>query len=233
MCGRFSLTSSLGAILDHFGSGLDSSIIPSPRFNISPTQDIAIIRAGTPRLELREARWGLVPHWAKGIEPGFSMFNARAETVESKPAFRSLIKRRRCLVPADGFFEWQQIGGAKRPWRIFMKRGLFAFAGLWDRWQGPGGQVIESATIITTDANDLVRPIHDRMPVILDPADYAFWLDSGIQDPEALRPLLVPHSVAGMDAYLVTPRLGKATYQAPDAITPLQGTVAVTITTDE
>lgn len=220
MCGRFTLTTSRYPVLQHYGL-TDAPTLLSPRYNISPTQDIAVVRIGAQGRELRELRWGLVPHWSKGIDPKLSLFNARAESVDTKPAFRSLIKRRRCLIPADGVFEWQAIGGQKQPWLFVMNGGVFSMAGLWDRWEGPDHQVIESVTILTTEANDLVRPCHDRMPVILDPADYDFWLDPGIQEPEALRPLMVPHPVARMNAYRVTPKMGRASYQEPDAIQPL------------
>ncbi len=220
MCGRFTLTTPRVNVLQHFDLE-DAPTLLSPRYNISPTQDIAVVRVGLQGRELRELRWGLVPHWSKGIDPKLSLFNARAESIDTKPAFRSLVKRRRCLVPADGFFEWQAIGGKKQPWLFVMKGGVFSMACLWDRWEGPDHQVIESVTILTTDANDLVRPCHDRMPVILDPADYEFWLDPGIQAPDALRPLMVPHPVARMNAYRVTPKVGRATYQEADAIQPL------------
>jgi putative SOS response-associated peptidase YedK len=223
MCGRFTLNTPRVQVLQHYGL-TDAPTLLSPRYNISPTQNIAVVRAGPQGRELRELRWGLVPHWSKGIDPKLSMFNARAESVDTKPAFRSLIKRRRCLVPADGFFEWQPMGGYKQPWLFVMRGGVFSMAGLWDRWECPGHQPIESVTIITTEANDLVRPCHDRMPVILGPADYDFWLDPGIQEPEALRPLLVPHPVAGMDAYPVTPKVGRASYQASDAVQPIKPT---------
>lgn len=219
MCGRFSLTTPRREVLDHYGiQDAPTLFLLKPRFNIAPSQQIAVVRMGSEGRELRELRWGLVPSWAKQPETGFSMINARAETVHTKPAYRALFRRRRCLIPADGFYEWQAVGGEKQPWRFTMKDGVFSFAGLWDRWQGQGGEVIESATIIVTDANDLVRPIRDRMPVIVDPVDYAFWLDPGISEPEALRPLLVLHSTGRMEAYPVTPKMNRADFDEPEAV---------------
>jgi putative SOS response-associated peptidase YedK len=220
MCGRFTLTASRPDVLGHYGLQNDPPLA-IPRYNIAPLQAIAVVRMTKESRELKEVRWGLVPQWAKQPESGFSMINARAETVDTKPAFRALLRRRRCLIPTDGFYEWRGPQGNKQPWRFVMKRGLFSFAGLWDHWQGPDNQVIESATIITTDANDLVRPCHDRMPVIIDPADYEFWLDPGIAEPEALRPLFAPHPVSGMDAYPVIQKVGRTTFNDPEAIRPL------------
>lgn len=221
MCGRFSLSTPRREVLDHYGiQDAPTLLLLAPRYNIAPSQKIAIVRMGEEGRELRELKWGLVPSWAKQPETGFNMINARAETVDSKPAYRALFRRRRCLIPADGFYEWQAVGGGKQPWRFTMRGGVFSFAGLWDRWQGQDGEVIESATIIVTDANDLVRPIHDRMPVILDPADYEFWLDPGTE-PVALKFLLAPHSAGRMESYPVTTKINRAGYEGDDAGSPL------------
>lgn len=222
MCGRFTLSAPRHVVLAHYGIQ-DAPTLLSPRYNIAPSQNIAVVRMTEHGRELRDnVYWGLIPHWAKERSTGFSMINARAETVDSKPAYRSLFRRRRCLIPADGFYEWAALEGGKQPIRFSMRGEVFSFAGLWDRWQGPGGKVVESATIIVTDANDLVRPVHDRMPVIIDPADYEFWLDPGIQEPVALKPLLVPHPVARMEAYKVTKKVNRATYEDPEAIKPIE-----------
>lgn len=220
MCGRFTLTVPRREVLDHYGIA-DAPTLLAPRYNIAPSQNIAVVRMGADGRELRELHWGLIPHWAKERSTGFSMINARAETVDTKPAFRGLFRRHRCLIPADGFYEWKPVAGGKQPYRFTMRGQVFSIAGLWDRWQDKTGEVVESATIIVTDANDLVRPIHDRMPVIIDPADYDFWLDPGIQEPEALKPLLVPHAVGKMDAFPVSSKVNRATYDKPDAITTL------------
>ena len=146
-----------------------------PRYNIAPTQDAPVVRQtkDADEREMDMLRWGLVPSWSQGPDSGYSMINARAETVATKPAFRSAFRFRRCLVPADGFYEWRKVAGRKQPYRITVKDGEpFAFAGLWEHWTGPDGYVVQSFTIVVTEANELLRPIHDRMPVILDPADY-------------------------------------------------------------
>ena len=171
MCGRFTLTHTRREVLDHYGIR-DAPTPLAPRYNIAPATNIAVVRMGQEGRELRELKWGLVPHWAKEPQTGYSMFNAKAETVDAKPAFRSIFRRRRCLIPADGFYEWKSIGRSKQPYRFTMRGEIFSFAGMWDRWQGPDDQVIESCSIIVADANDLVRPVHDRMPVIIDPVDY-------------------------------------------------------------
>jgi len=193
-----------------------------PRYNIAPSQDIAAVRQGAEGRELLMLHWGLVPSWAKEPATGFSMINARAETVDCKPAFRTAFRRRRCLIPADGFYEWRAVNG-KQPYRFTVAGGVFAFAGLWEHWQGPAGEVVDSCTIIVTDANDLVRHVHDRMPVIIDPADYMFWLDPGVTEPEALLPLLVPYPAARMRAHPVSKNVNRANYDAPDAIEPIGG----------
>ncbi len=152
----------------------------APRYlSTSPALDRPVVRQSKDdgERELVMLRWGLIPSWSKGPDSGYSMINARAETVATKPAFRSAFRFRRCLVPADGFYEWRKLAGRKQPYRITLKDDApFAFAGLWEHWAGPGGYVIQSFTIIVTEANELLRPIHDRMPVILDPANYTLWL---------------------------------------------------------
>ena len=147
-------------------------------------------------------RWGLIPSWAKTPSTGSRMINTRAETVTEMPAFRTALRRRRCLVLADGFYEWQRAGASRRPMRVVMRSGEpFVFAGLWEAWRNPVGQVIPSCTIITTEANDLLRPIHNRMPVILPREKEGFWLDSNVNDPQALADILVPYPADAMDAY--------------------------------
>ncbi len=167
MCGRFTLRTPTHRLAEAFGVR-DLPNLP-PRYNIAPTQDAAVVRPG-PEGEARELamlRWGLVPSWSEGPS-AYSMINARAETVATKPAFRAAFRHRRCLVPADGFYEWQRVDGGKQPYLVELASGEpFAFAGLWEHWEG--GDVIESFTIIVTEANELLRPIHERMPVILDP----------------------------------------------------------------
>jgi putative SOS response-associated peptidase YedK len=191
MCGRFLLTTPAEALVELLGLSEAPDI--SPRFNIAPTQPVGLVRAqgGGPAREWSNARWGLVPHWSKDPHDGPPLFNARAETLAQKPSFRDAFRTRRCLIPANGFYEWKAEGKKKRPYLIRMSdERPFAFAGLWERWER-AEPPIESCTIITTEPNDLVRDIHNRMPVILEPADYARWLDPALS-PDALLPLLAP-----------------------------------------
>ena len=204
-----------------------------PRYNIAPTQEIVAIRreeSGVRRAGL--LRWGLVPHFAEDPGVGNRLINARAETVARKPAFREPFRERRCLVPADGFYEWRRVGGARDPYLMKKRDGhTFAFAGVWDRWAGDGGRV-ESCAILTTAANDLVAPIHDRMPVMLDRSSYALWLDPDARD-EDLQGLLRPSPAEGMVVYPVSPVVNNVAVDAPDCEkrvaepppAPIQGTL--------
>lgn len=193
MCGRFSLTAD-GETLAAFFE-LPALTAPlEPRFNIAPTQSVAIIRlsqGGARRLDL--VRWGLVPHWSRDRRVSARLINARAESVHEKPAFREAMKRRRCLVAADGFYEWKRTGSTKQPFLVRLRDGApFAMAGLWERWRDEHDQVLDSCTIITTRANALVAPIHDRMPVILPPETWDAWLARNTAELAPLRALLVP-----------------------------------------
>lgn len=216
MCGRYRLTATERYIADHFN--LDSEPQWSPRYNIAPGQPVPAVRqnAKHPRREWALMRWGLIPYWAKDPSIGFRTINARAEAVVEKPAFREAIRKRRCLVPADAFYEWQKLGAKdKQPFNIGMKDGaLFAFAGLWERWRNPedkspDAQPIETLTILTTAANQLVAAVHDRMPVILRPEDYDQWLDPGVTDPERVTGMLQPFDARQMKKYPVGRRVGK------------------------
>ena len=194
------------------------------RYNVAPTQDVPIVRAtGTGGRELARARWGLVPSWAKDIAIGARMINARAETVAEKPSFRAAFKSRRCLVPADGFYEWRNGPAGKQPYRITLADGEpFAFGGLWERWdKAPDGRTVESCTIITTLANDLLRPIHARMPVILDPGDYDPWLEAGAMPPAETARLLKPFPDHRMKAYPVATRVNNPRNDDPECLEPL------------
>jgi putative SOS response-associated peptidase YedK len=177
----------------------------TPRYNIAPTQDVAAVRAGVEGGRvLVELRWGLIPSWAKDRSIGSRMINARAETVADKPAFRAALRSRRCLVLADGFYEWQRLGARKQPYFIGLRNGgPFAFAGLWERWAPNGSEPIESCTILTTSANEVIAPIHDRMPVILDAQDHALWLDSGVEGASELLPVLRPQPAEAVRAFPV------------------------------
>jgi putative SOS response-associated peptidase YedK len=192
MCGRYSITSPLESINNLFQT--DSRINLAPRFNVAPTQEVPVIRASAAGGESKSTRalvmlrWGLIPAWAKEAAIGSRMINARSETVAEKPAFRAAFQQRRCLLAADGFYEWT--GGAneaKQPWRITLEGGgLFAFAGLWESWQGPSGDAIESCSIITTEAASGIAHIHHRMPVILKPEAFETWLMAPANDAASL-----------------------------------------------
>jgi putative SOS response-associated peptidase YedK len=193
MCGRFTLRTPQSVLVKQFALEAEPTLVP--RYNIAPSQPIAVVRALSQEStaasrELVKLRWGLVPSWAQDPSIGNQLINARSETAAAKPAFRSAMRHRRCLIPADGFYEWKKIGKQKQPY--FIRRPddkPFAFAGLWDRWTDPEGRPLETCTILTTDANELLRPLHNRMPVIVEPADYAAWLDPQLTDPERFRPL--------------------------------------------
>jgi len=194
-----------------------------PRYNIAPTQPVAAIRvaAGTGDRELVFLRWGLIPSWAKDTKIGYKMINAKSETVAQKPAFRAAFRHRRCLIPADGFYEWKKGTGTKQPYLVRMKDNLpFAFAGLWERWESQNGEIIESCTILTVDANDLVSEIHDRMPVILHPKDHRIWLDAALRDPEKLLKLLNAYPADEMTALPVNPLVNKPSEDSPKCIEP-------------
>jgi putative SOS response-associated peptidase YedK len=178
----------------------------SPRYNIAPTQPVLAVRAGPEEgeLEVVSLRWGLVPSWADDPKIGYRMINARAETVGERPAFRTAFQRRRCLVLADGFFEWQKQGKHKVPFHLCLhERAPFAFAGLWEHWERDG-EILETCTLLTTTANDFLRPIHERMPVILPRSDYDRWLDPQFRDASALQALLLPYPAEAMSAYPVS-----------------------------
>ena len=205
MCGRYELHTQPAALALAFG-------VPFPpqmraRYNIAPMQDVPIIRRGPTGLrELVEVRWGLVPRWAKDPAIGNRMINARAETLAEKPSFRTALKRHRCLLPADGFYEWKQTpSGGKQPIHIGMKDGApFAFAGLFERWLSPAGEVLDTCTIITTQSNALLAPLHDRMPVIVAPVAFDRWLDVANED---TAELLTPYPAEAMTYYPVSPRV--------------------------
>jgi putative SOS response-associated peptidase YedK len=222
VCGRFTLFEPDRVLAREFGvSGFPPQ---SPRYNIAPSQPVAAVRAipaGSGR-ELVLLRWGLIPSWAKDPGIGNRLINARAETAPEKPSFRNAFKRRRCLVPADGFYEWQRQERRKQPHYVRMRDGrLFAFAGLWDRWESPDGDVVETCTILTTAGNAVLAPIHDRMPVILPPGEYARWLDPSLQEPDSLASLLVPFPPEEMIAFPVSPRVNAPTLDDEGCIAPL------------
>ncbi len=222
MCGRFLLSDPEAVIRDLFGVEPPPGL--APRYNIAPSQEVPVARRrGTARdPEIAMLRWGLVPRWARDPSIGTRLINARAETAQEKPSFRSALRRRRCLVPADGFYEWQRVTGGKQPWLIRRRdRSGFAMAGLWERWRGPGGP-LETFTILTTRPNSVVAPLHDRMPVIVAPEQFHLWLDPEIEDPEALRPILAPAPAADLEAYPVRTLVNDPANDGPALAEPLR-----------
>ncbi|MYB09760.1 MAG: SOS response-associated peptidase [Acidimicrobiia bacterium] len=220
MCGRYSLTASLQELAQRFEfDGEPEGFVP--RYNVSPTQQVLTVIGGDAR-KAGFMRWGLIPSWSKDGPSSRPLINARAETVAEKPSFRGPLKNRRCLVPADGFYEWQKVGDAKRPMRITMRSGeLFAFAGLWSMWTDPEGNRIPSCAIITTAANDVLKPIHHRMPVILAEEAEDIWLDTALDDSDALSQLLEPYPDDALEAYEVSRLVNSASNDVPEVTEPL------------
>ena len=221
MCGRFTLSSSPEAVARRFG--LAAPVPLAPRYNAAPGQEVATVSppeaAAVPELRLR--RWGLVPAWSRDPHVGARLINARCETAAERPAFREAFRRRRCLVPADGFYEWDARVTPRQPYLVALAGGgPFGIAGLWERWLGPGGEVIESVALLTTAANELLRPIHDRMPAILAPAEYAACLDPGRSDPEPLRALLAPLPPAALCLRPVGPLVNDVRNDDPRCLAP-------------
>jgi putative SOS response-associated peptidase YedK len=216
MCGRFLLMTSGKDAAETYGLADAPELFP--RYNIAPTQTVLAVRAGA--AGLREAtllRWGLVPSWAKDTK--VAPINARSETAADKPMFRAALRKRRCLIPASGFYEWAVVAGRKQPYcfRPLDESWPFAFAGLWERWDGEGGPV-ESCAILTTTANELVRPVHERMPVILPAQNWAAWLDPQMQDAVALAPLLRPYPTNAMRAYAVSQLVNNPRNDGPECL---------------
>ena len=224
MCGRFTLHHSTEEIEERFGAEVVAEIA-LPRYNVAPTQDVLVVTQNGSR-HLSAYHWGLIPSWAKDAAIGNKMINARAETLAEKPSFRTALSRRRCLIPADGFYEWQAapagVKSPKTPMHIRRQDGgLFAFAGLWDEWHTPDGSPLRSCTIITTAPNVVTAPIHDRMPVILRPEDEAVWLDHALTSGPDLLPLLVPYPAEWMEAYAVSRQVNVPTVDDPELIAPV------------
>jgi putative SOS response-associated peptidase YedK len=220
MCGRYAIaTSRLPRIENALGISLPALAL---RYNVAPTQAVPIIRAAAERrYELAEARWGLIPAWSKEPRTAYATFNARVETVATKPAFRAAYRARRCLVPASGFYEWREEGGGKQPWYFSAADGQeLAFAGLWEEWRGGESPLLLSCTILVGTANDLVAPIHDRMAVILGPEDYAAWLDPA-QDPATIAKLLRPCPSTWLRGWRVSRAVNAARAEGPMLIAPV------------
>ncbi len=226
MCGRFNVNQLADALMILFGieDGHYAARNAAPRYNVAPTQPVAAVRenpqSGT--RELCYLRWGLIPHWAKDPAIGNRMINARAETAAEKPSFRGAMRYRRCLIPANGYYEWQKLPSGKQPHNIRMKDGApFAFAGLWESWEQPDGGAVESCTILTTEPTERLRAIHHRMPVILPPEDFDQWLDINEKNSAAVVPLLRPYPHDALIAVPVSRYVNKPTNDGPRCIEPV------------
>lgn len=219
MCGRFVRKASLEEIAEAFDldvSGIEFDLAPS--YNVAPGQTVAAAVLDR-RRTLKAFRWGLVPSWARDETVGSRMINARAETVVEKPAFRQAFARRRCIVVADGFYEWQQRGTAKQPFYVHLKdQRPLGFAGLYEHWKSPDGKMLDTCAIITTSANSLMKPIHDRMPAILDHKAFGAWLDPGADDPQKLIGLLRPFDPDQLESYRVGPLVNSPKNDSPECI---------------
>ncbi len=220
MCARITLTTTGTEVADLFGLGYDLSQQQPRRYNIGPSHLIPVLRVMNGKRELAAMRWGLIPHWAKNPKRG-GFINARVETVTEKPAFRDPFRRRRCLVPADGFYDWKQVGKKKQPY-FFRKAGggVFAYARVWDIWNGPDGPV-ETVAVLTVPAKELLKPLNDRMPAIISEDRFAVWLDSKESRPGKLLPLLVPYPVEQMECWPVSARVNTATTDEPTLLLPV------------
>lgn len=224
MCGRYRLSRRKQIIDEHFDS-ISGEEDWTPRYNIAPTQAVPIIRQHPkePRRELSLVRWGLIPSWAKDPSGAAQMINARSETAATKPGFRDALATRRCLIPADGFYEWARTGKAKQPYCFEVSGGeLFAFAGLWERWKDPGGEWIKSCSILTTTPNAVTSAVHDRMPVILDRINYDLWLDPGMRNVDAVSEMLRPYDARIMRSYPVSTRLNQVQNEDAECARPIE-----------
>lgn len=219
MCGRYSLIAEITqlALRFEFEAG---GLAQPPRYNIAPTQMVLTVGSGEPR-HASYMRWGLVPSGVEGVSAGAPMINARAETIAERPSFRTALRERRCLIPADGFYEWRRGGASRLPMRVTLASGEpFAFAGLWETWCDSNGDSVGSCTIITTQANELLQPIHDRMPVIVPRDLEPLWLDGEVRDPALLGSLLLPYNSGLMDLYEVSTLVNSAFNDGPGLLAP-------------
>jgi putative SOS response-associated peptidase YedK len=220
MCGRFAQRTPAKRLAKEFQVSEMPEI--ELRYNIAPTQDILNIRRTDGGREAALLKWGLVPSWAKDVSIGAKLINARSETITEKPSFREAFKRRRCIIPSDGFYEWQRSGGRKQPYFFLMRdEHLFGFAGLWEKWRDADGHVLETCTILTTEANEVLEPVHDRMPVILHPADYELWLGGDARELDLVKELLRPYPGEEMVGYPVSTSINSPHNQGAELIAPL------------
>ena len=226
MCGRYRLSRRKQLVEEYFESVSDEQDW-NPRYNIAPTQSVPVIRQNPkePRRGLSLLRWGLIPSWAKDTSISVKMINARSETAAIQPAFRDALTNRRCLIPSDGFYEWMKAGKTKQPYCFEMEDGkLFAFAGLWERWKDPAGNWIKTCSILTTTPNAVTSAVHDRMPIILGPADYDLWLDPGMNNAAAVSDLLKPYDALRMRSYPVSTRINQVANDDAECCVPVEFT---------
>jgi putative SOS response-associated peptidase YedK len=224
MCGRYRLSRRKQLVEEYFDS-VSGDEEWNPRYNIAPTQPIPVIRQNPkePVRQLSLMRWGLIPSLAKDPSVAAKMINARAETASTKPAFRDPLKFRRCLIPADGFYEWAKTAKGKQPYCFEVNEGqLFAFAGLWDRWRDPSGNAVETCSILTTTPNAVTSAVHDRMPVILDPDSYDLWLDPGMRDAVAVSDMLKPYDAQQMRCYPISTRINRVANDDAECSAPVE-----------
>ena len=225
MCGRYRLGRGREAFKKYFGTAEREDLEWSPRFNIAPTQNAPVIRqdAREPKRLLSAMRWGLIPRWANDTSVGAKLINARSETITEKPSFLTCLRERRCLVPADGFYEWKRIGRGKQPYSFALTDdSVFGFAGIWDRWRSAGGEVIESYSILTTKPNAVTAEVHDRMPVILPREHYDLWLDPGFKDVASLCELLRPYDPGAMKMFPVSARVNDVANDDAQCAVPIE-----------
>jgi putative SOS response-associated peptidase YedK len=225
MCGRFRQTRSQKLLEDRFQAESEDEIEVIPRYNIAPTQPVVTVRQepGKSSRRLSNMRWGLIPSWAKDMSGSGQAINARSESVTERLSFSDAVHYRRCLIPADGFYEWKRTGKTRQPYMFEVGEGeLFAFAGLWDQWKDPQGKVIESCTILTTGSNDLLAEIHDRMPVIVPPDKYTLWLDPEVEDFDAVKAILQPYDASLMRHYPVSPRVNSVQNEDAECAAPVR-----------
>ena len=221
MCGRYTLLPNADDLVEFFQLPHEFFALLEPRYNIAPTQPVLVIHEQNQKRHAEHMLWGLIPSWSKDAKPNASLINARGDTLTQKPSFRASFKRRRCIIPATGFYEWQTRGKTKHAFYIQPAHDkFFAFAGLWDEWHGPNGESIRSGSIITTDANSLMQAFHDRMPVILQKKDFGQWLDSANETAETLTSLLQPFAPTEMRVSPVSNFVNSARNQGPKCLEP-------------
>ena len=223
MCGRFVLTTPADALAAEFAAATGGLVL-RPRYNIAPMQDVVVVRSVEGRRELAMLRWGLIPSWARDPAIASKLINARSETAAEKPSFRNAMKKRRCIVPATGFYEWKREGTRKQPWYFHARTASpLAIAALWESWKSPEGDAVETCCLLTTAANAVLAPVHDRMPVLLDHDAALRWLDPAVGDPRTLEGLLKPAPASSLAAHPVSSAVNSVRNDGPGNIEETEG----------